>query len=112
MGTDLKDEQLHFGDIVWMNPILGSLSDEIALATTSRAVAFDRVAPRSNDIKQPRELNNIRIVVVLEERAFLQPRSKGRLENPSSFFLQSLASPSPGSGRLTSCFLIIFWKPV
>ena len=112
MRTDLKDEKLQLGNVVWMNPVLRGLSYEITLAATSRAITFDGVASRPNDIKQPRELNNIRIVIVLKERAFLQPRSKGRLENPSSFFLKSLASPPSGSGRLTSCFLIIFWNPV
>lgn len=69
--TDLQNKKLQFSDVVWMNPVFSRLTNEITLTTTSRAIALDRVAPRPHNIKQPRKLNNVRIVVVFEERAFL-----------------------------------------
>lgn len=93
--TDLKDEKLQLSDIVRVHPVLGGLSNKIALTTTSRAVALDWITPRPHDVKQPRQLDNIRIVVVFEERALLQSRGKGWLEDPTSFFLQPSAPRSP-----------------
>ena len=79
-----------------MHPVLGGLSNKIALTATSRAVALDWITPRPHDVKQPRQLDNIRIVVVFEERALLQSRGKSWLEDPTSFFLQQSAPlPSP-----------------
>jgi hypothetical protein len=85
--TDLQDEELQFRDVIRMHPIFGCLSNEIALASTSRTVALDWITPRSHDIKQSREFDNIRIIVILEEGAFLESSCERRLENPSGFFL-------------------------
>jgi hypothetical protein len=105
MGTDLKNEKLQLSNIVRMDPVFRCLSNEVALAATRRAVALDWVTSRPNDVKEPRKLHNIRIVVVLEERAFLQPRCKSRLEDPTSFFLQLLAL-LPRRGRRTHIMLL------
>jgi len=78
--TCLQDEKLHFSDIVWVHPIFGRLSNEAALASTRSTVTLMWISSRPDNIIQPRQLNNIRIVVILEERLGLQSRCKDRLE--------------------------------
>jgi hypothetical protein len=49
--TGLQNEKLQLGDIIWMNPVFGRLTNKVALTATSRAVALDRIAPRPYNIE-------------------------------------------------------------
>ena len=41
-------DQFELSDVIWMNPILGRLSNEVLLSSTSSTVPFDRVSLRSD----------------------------------------------------------------
>lgn len=65
--TYLQDDKLELCDIVWMYPVLGRLTNEATLASTSCTVTLHRIASGSNNIIQLRELHNICIVIILKE---------------------------------------------
>lgn len=85
--TNLEYDEFQFGDVVWMHPVLGSLSNEVLLAATCRSVTFDRVTPGPDQIIKPRQFDNEGIVVIFEKRLRIQPGSEYRLEIPQSLFL-------------------------
>jgi hypothetical protein len=97
-----------------MDPVLGSIPHKVLLRPSSGGVAFGGVAASSDKIVEPGELDNEIVVVILEEGLGLEPGSKDRLQVPCSLFLSVLAHKIAVHplGRLTSCFLMIFWKPV
>lgn len=86
-STHLHDYQLDLGNIIWMDPVFRCLADETALASTSRTIPLYRIASRSHDIPQFRQLNNIGIVIVFEERLSLESCCENRLEDPARLFL-------------------------
>jgi hypothetical protein len=49
--TDLQNEKLQLGDIIWMYPVFGCLTNKVALTATSRAVTLNRVTSRPHNIK-------------------------------------------------------------
>ncbi len=88
-----------------MYPVFCRISNKVALTSTSSAVALNRIAPRPNNIIQPRELHNIGIVVVLEEWLGLQSCSKNWLELPPGLFLQQSA---PNNLFLEMTYIVLF----
>ena len=90
----LQDNELELSDVIRMHPVLGCLTNETTLASSSSTVAFHGVAPCSYDIIQLRKLHDIRVVVVLEERLGLQSSRENRLEHPSGLFLPHELAPS------------------
>jgi hypothetical protein len=49
--TNLQNEKLQLGDIIWMYPVFGCLTNKVALTATSRAVTLNRVTSRPHNIK-------------------------------------------------------------
>ena len=84
----LENDKLQFGDVVRMNPVLGGLTHEVGLVSTSSTVTFGRVTSCSHEIIQFRELDDEGVVVVPEEWLCIQACSKNRLESPFSLFLE------------------------
>jgi hypothetical protein len=46
MTPNLENDKLQFGDIIWMHPILGRLTNKVLLTTSCGTIAFDWVSPR------------------------------------------------------------------
>lgn len=70
------------------HPVLGRLSNERVLTSSSARVTLDRVAARSDEVVKLRELNDDRVVIVAVEGRLLEEllREDG-LEVPSGLFL-------------------------
>ena len=65
----LQDDELELGDVVRVHPVLGRLTDEVLLLTTSTRITSGRVSARSHLIVELGEVDHSNIVVVLEERS-------------------------------------------
>jgi hypothetical protein len=74
-----------------VHPVLRSIPDEASLGASSRAISFDRVAASSDDIIELRQLDDVGIIVVLEERLSLEPGSEDGLEHPLCAFLVGIS---------------------
>lgn len=70
-----------------MDPVLGSLPDEILLRTTRGGITPHGIPLISHKIIEARQPNNKGIVVVLEERLRVQTSSKHGFQVPASAFL-------------------------
>ena len=90
-----------------MHPVLGRLADKVLLISSGRGITLDRVSLRSDEVIQAGKLDHKRIIVILEKRLRIQPRREYRPEIPPGLFLHCQLDP-PASGKLTSCFLMIF----
>ena len=115
----LEDDQLKLGDIVRVDPIFGRLTDEVLLSASSGRITLDWITLGTNKIVKLRQLDHQCIIVVVEKRLRIESRSKNWPQVPSSLFLGPIVSTTLLIGeerRLeserTSCFFMIFWKPV
>ena len=50
LATHLENDELKLGDIVWMDPVLRGLSDEVLLASPRGSITLGGVASTSNQI--------------------------------------------------------------
>lgn len=88
----LQYDELQLCNIVWVHPVFGGLPDEVLLASTSCTVTFDRVSPRSYKVVELGELDDERIVIILEEGLRFQSCGKDRLKMPFCLFLLSISA--------------------
>ncbi len=63
----LQDRQLEMNDIVIMDPVLGSASNECTLRSTSSRITLDWMTSSTDEIVHARELDDKTVVVVLRE---------------------------------------------
>lgn len=64
----LQDGKFEGNNVIGMDPVLGSLSDEGVLTASGTGVTFDRVTTSSNEIKELGKLDDDGIVVDPVER--------------------------------------------
>ena len=55
----LQDNELQLYDVVWVHPVLGRLADEVLLLAAGARIALDGVAARTDDVIEPRQLEDI-----------------------------------------------------
>ena len=60
----LQNYELQLRNVVWVNPVFCCVTDKAGLTSTSRAVSFDWVPSRPYNIVEPREFDNVGIVVI------------------------------------------------
>lgn len=94
MASNLEDDKLQLGDIIWMHPILGCLTHEVLLTASCRAISFDRITSCPNLIIELRQFDDERIVIIAEERFCLEPGGEDRFEVPRREFLEILQPSS------------------
>jgi hypothetical protein len=68
MTPNLKNDKLQLGDIIWMHPILGRLTNKVLLTTSRGAIPFDRVSPRPDLVIELGEFDDKSVIIVVEER--------------------------------------------
>lgn len=107
--TDLQYDELQFGDVIWVNPILGGLTDKVLLTTPRGAIAFYWVSSSPNEIVELGELDNKSIVVVTEKRLRFQSGSEDGLEAPGFLFLYHPLSNSAAASL--SAQILSTWDP-
>lgn len=72
-----------------MYPVFGRLANKILLRPSRAAVTLGRVSSGANQIVQLRELNNERIIIVLEKRLCVEARGENWPQHPASLFLSA-----------------------
>lgn len=87
-STNLEDDKLQLRDIIWVNPVLCCLTNEILLTTAGRAVPFDWISFRPDQIVKFRKLHNKSVIVIVEERLRFQARSEDRFQMPRCLLLK------------------------
>lgn len=87
----LKDDEFQLDNVVGVDPIFGGLANEVLLLSTSGRVALDGVTAGTDDVVELRELDNVVVVVILEERLALEASGEDRLESPTGVFLQRVS---------------------
>ena len=97
-----------------MDPVLCCLADEVLLAATCSTIARDWMSSGTHQIIELGKLDDEGIIIILEEGFRFQPSREDRFEMPLCLFLQqvNVGFARVMSRELTSCFLMIFWKPV
>ena len=99
-----------------MYPVFSGVSNKILLASSRGTVALNGRSFGTDQIVEFGELDDKRIVIIFEERLGFESCSEDGLEVPARLFLLSVSPQYPRhdlkSGKLTSCFLMIFWNPV
>ena len=90
-----KDRQFQANEVVGVDPILGRLSNESTLTTSSRGIPFDWMTTSSDEIIKFREFNDEPIIVELIKRPFLEVfLNESGLQRPASSFLMECISDS------------------
>ncbi len=49
-GTYFENDELQFGDVVGMDPVLGCLADEVLLAATCSTISRNRVSSSTDQV--------------------------------------------------------------
>ncbi|KAH3674360.1 hypothetical protein WICPIJ_009577 [Wickerhamomyces pijperi] len=80
----LQDDQLQLGDVVWVDPVLGGLTNKVLLPPTSGRITLDWVTPGSDQVVVAGELHHDGVVVVFEERLGVQSDLEHRLQVETS----------------------------
>lgn len=75
-----------------MNPVFSCLTDKVLLRAAGCGISLDGISFSSNKVVQLGQLDDERIIVILEERLGIEPSSEDRLEMPLSLFLGSSVS--------------------
>ena len=99
-----------------MHPVLGRLSNKVLLLLARSGIASHGISPCPDKIIEPGEPDDKGVVVIFEKGLGSQASGEDGLQLPFGEFLAPLlafwSSNAASTGRLTSCFLMIFWKPV
>ena len=83
----LQDNEFELGDVIWMDPILCGITDEILLRSAGCGIAFNWVAAGSDKVVLFRELYYEGIIVFFVEGFCIESSCKDWLENETRFFL-------------------------
>ena len=88
----LEDNKLQLGYVIWMDPVLGRLSDEVLLTTPCGTVSCCGMPSGAYEIVKPGKLDNECVIVILEERFCFQSGCKYRFQMPLGLFLRPVSA--------------------